>query len=105
MIKLPDGLSDFLDFFLWLFGLSKSEGEFTNFDQNVTQKSWDLFHEWLTGQQDVVGFSPVFDEFFVLVEFLETVDVDAGDSVLFTLNAVGGGSDDGDGQFGLGGVG
>lgn len=88
-------MSDFLDFVSGLFGLSEGEGEFTDFDQNVTQKSGDLLHEGLTGQKDVVRFSPVFDEFFVFVEFLETIHVDAGNIVFFTLDAVSSGSDHG----------
>ncbi len=81
-------MSDFLDFVSGLFGLSESEGEFTDFDQNITQKSGDLFHKGLTGQKYVVRFSPVFDEFFVFVEFLESIHVDARNIVFFTLDAV-----------------
>lgn len=91
--KIPDGLSDFLDFVEWLFGLSECEGELSDFDEYVSEESGDLFHERLTGEQDVVGFGPVFNQFLVLVELLQTVHVDAWNVVLLTLDAVGSSSD------------
>ncbi len=98
----PDGLLDLLDFGGGVFAFGHHEGELADLDQDVAQESGDLLHQGLRCDEGVVRLGPLFDEFLVLVELLQSVLVDAGDAVLLGLHAVGGRTDDRDAHPGLG---
>ena len=67
---------------LWLHGvvLRHGDGEFSDLDQDVTQKSGDFLHQRFWSDQNVEGLAPLLDQLLVLVELSESLLIDWLDS-------------------------
>lgn len=102
--KIPDSLFNFFDFSSGIFTFSHHKWEFSDFNQNVTQQSWNFLHQRFWGDERVIRLGPFLDEFLVLVEFLQPIFINAGDAVLLSLHAMGRWSDNRDAHSWLGGV-
>jgi len=67
---ISDGGSDFLDLVDNAFSFSHGKGEFSDFDEHVSEQSGDLFHEGFGANKGVERFGPFLDGFLFLVESL-----------------------------------
>lgn len=75
-----DGLLQLLDLGGDLFSFDDVDGESVHLDQHVSEKLGGLFANAFGGKENVVFLSPLFDFVFVLIEGLETVDINVGDT-------------------------
>lgn len=87
-----DGLLQLIDLGSDLLSFSQVDGETVHLNQSIAQKFGDLLSDRVAGQQDVVLLGPFFDFVLVLIEGLESFDIDVGDVV-------------GGGFFDMGGIG
>ena len=97
LLKLElDSALEFLNFILNLFVFSNSDGELADLGQNVTEQLGDLLHQRFGGDQDIVGLAPLLDELLILVELLQTFDIDVTNSELLGLFTVDSSTEDTD---------
>ena len=75
-----DGVLEFVDLGSDLLSLGEGDGEETHLDQDVTEQLGGLLGDGVTGEQHVVLLGPLLDLGLVLIESLEAVDVDVGDT-------------------------
>ncbi len=64
-----------------LFSFSESDWEETHLDEDITQKLGGLLGDRITGQEDIIFLSPLFNFGFIFIESLEAVNIDVGDIV------------------------
>jgi hypothetical protein len=73
-----DGLLELLDLGVDLFSLDDVDGESVHLDEDVAEQLGGLLADTFGGEEDVVLLGPLLDFVLVLIEGLETVDVDVG---------------------------
>mmetsp|Transcript_74119 Transcript_74119/g.103035 ORF Transcript_74119/g.103035 Transcript_74119/m.103035 type:complete len:236 (+) Transcript_74119:341-1048(+) len=100
-----DGGLQFLNLLSGGFVLSQSSGEFTDLRQSVTEQLGDLLHEGFGSNKHVIRLGPLLDELLVLVELLQTINIDAADLALLGLLAMGSGTDQTNSSVGGGDIG
>ena len=76
-----DGLLQLLDLGVDLFSFDDVDGESVHLDQHVSEKFGGLFADAVRGKEDVVLLGPLLDFGLVLIESLEAVNIDVGDSI------------------------
>ena len=87
-----DGLFKFVDFVDDLLTFNQVDGEPVHLDQDVAKEFGGLFADIIGGQEDVILLGPLFDFSSVLIESLESVDIDVGDFLslcFFNVDSVG----------------
>jgi hypothetical protein len=88
-----DGSFDFLNFILDFFVFTDRNGEFANFIQCVSEQFGNLLHQRFRSDQNIEWLGPLLDELLVLVEFLETIDIEVTNVAFFGLVAMDSGTD------------
>ena len=83
-----DGGSQFLDLLFNVLRLTDGDRELVDLVEHITTELWDLLHQRLGGDKLLIWLGPLLDELLILVELLETIDINARKADLLSLIAV-----------------
>lgn len=92
----PDSVLDFFDLVDDLLTLAHGDGESVDLDQHVSEELGDLLDDHIGAQKDVVLLGPLVDFGTLLIEGLQTFDIDEVDASLLGLVVVNGVTHDAD---------
>ena len=86
----PNSALHFIHLVHHLLIISDLHRELAHLDQHVAQQSRNHLHQLITGHKSVKRLGPLLDQLPVLVELLESININAGNAGFFGLVAVDG---------------
>jgi len=95
LLKLElNGALEFLNFIFDFFVFSNGDRELADLGQDITEQLGDLLHQRFRSDQDVVGLAPLLNELLILVELLQTFDINVTNTELLGLFTMDSSSED-----------